>query len=123
MIQMNATTTLVAPTTSDEIPIDWNKLPIFQSTANYSVAKLEALAEYFGLNESSSRTALEAQTRDRMQKIIVLFLYVNILYINNIQANMDPDTRRALGYTLKDLVISCAFNQIPCDYDKWFWRL
>jgi hypothetical protein len=33
---------------------------------------------------------------------------------------MDPSTRAALGYSLRDLIISCAFNQVPCDYDRDF---
>ncbi|KAI6241858.1 Degenerin [Aphelenchoides fujianensis] len=86
-------------------PFDFSKLPIPESTANYSIAKLNSLISYFGLNASSNRVALESQVQDRMQQII---------------ADMDPNTREALGYKLRDLVISCAFNQIPCDYDTDF---
>ncbi|CAD5217551.1 unnamed protein product [Bursaphelenchus okinawaensis] len=102
-----SSTTASTTTKSTTEGFDVTSLPIVQ-TKNYTTSELNELIDYFGLNKSSSRVALEAQVQDLMQTII---------------ANLDPATLESAGYSLGDLVISCSFDTTPCDYENDFTKV
>uniref|UniRef100_A0AC34GVE7 Uncharacterized protein n=1 Tax=Panagrolaimus sp. ES5 TaxID=591445 RepID=A0AC34GVE7_9BILA len=66
----------------------------------YTQTELDQLITKFQLSVTASRIALESQTQDRMLSIVN----------DNINAS----------YSLRDILISCAYNMVPCDYEKDF---
>ncbi|KAK0397294.1 hypothetical protein QR680_002069 [Steinernema hermaphroditum] len=80
-------------------------LGVIKSNNTYFEDSVTQLLQKYGISWDTTGMALETQVLDRLTDVL---------------QSLDPDQRVKYGYQLKELLIQCSYDSMPCDYEKDF---